>query len=104
MSSRSNFPNYPVDLHRKSEVELRLDFALPPEIRRQIEANSGEDSGLRAQGITVLSERSRLSNRRRGRFGLGTQNQEVGPHRALREPVAAEDRVLRRQVRLNQRA
>ena len=45
-----------------------------------------------------LNGRSRFSNRRRGRFGLGTlgtQNQEVGPHRALREPVAAEDRVLR---------
>ena len=43
----------------------------------------------------ALNGRSRFSNRRRGRFGLGTQNQEVGPHRALREPVAAEDRVLR---------
>jgi hypothetical protein len=40
----------------------------------------------------------------RGQLGREpTQNQEVGPHRALRAPVAAEDGVLRGQVDLNPR-
>jgi hypothetical protein len=74
-------------------------FADVPPIRRS-RRTSAERIGGRGRSLDdeELNERSRSSGKLRGRFGLGTlgtQNQEVGPHRALREPVAAEDRVLR---------
>jgi hypothetical protein len=58
----------------------------------------GQAPSARYYPTVSRNERSRFSDTRRGRFGLGTlgtQNQEVGPHRASREPVAAEDSVLR---------